>query len=154
MSTDTSGPPTEPVFADTNLFLRYLTNDVPEQASAVESLLSRAAEGEVTLVTNTLVFAEIIWTLESFYRLSRLEIQEKATAIVNTPGLAVPEADLILQALAEYVLQNVDFIDAYNHAWMLQHGSTQVYTFDRRHFSRLTGITVRVPGEEPTEYAD
>jgi hypothetical protein len=29
----------ETAFADTNLFLRYLTNDVPEQADAVEGLL-------------------------------------------------------------------------------------------------------------------
>jgi len=142
MSTATPSPPTDPVFADTNLFLRYLTNDVPEQANAVESLLSRAAAGEVALVTNSLVLAEIVWTLESFYGLSRAEIQEKATAIINTPGLAVPEADLILQALADYVHHNVDFIDGYNHAWMLQHGATHIYTFDRRHFSRLAGITV------------
>jgi predicted nucleic acid-binding protein len=32
----------ERVFADTNLFLRYLTNDVPDQADAVERLLRRA----------------------------------------------------------------------------------------------------------------
>lgn len=38
-------------FADTNLFLRYLTDDVPEQADAVEELLNRAKRGELTLLT-------------------------------------------------------------------------------------------------------
>ncbi len=38
----------ERLFADTNLFLRYLTNDIPQQADAVETLLRRAAAGEVT----------------------------------------------------------------------------------------------------------
>jgi predicted nucleic acid-binding protein len=37
------------VFADTNLFLRYLTNDVPAQADAVEALLVQAGRGEVIL---------------------------------------------------------------------------------------------------------
>ena len=32
----------ERLFADTNLFLRYLTNDVPEQAEAFEWLLKAA----------------------------------------------------------------------------------------------------------------
>jgi len=41
----------ERLFADTNLFLRYLTNDIPQQADAVETLLRRAAAGEVTLLT-------------------------------------------------------------------------------------------------------
>ena len=34
----------ERVFADTNLFLRCLANDVPEQADAVERVLQMAAE--------------------------------------------------------------------------------------------------------------
>ena len=66
----------EGTFIDTNLFLRYLTNDVPEQADAVEEVLCKAADGEVALVTNSLVIAEIVWTLESFYRLERDDIRE------------------------------------------------------------------------------
>jgi predicted nucleic acid-binding protein len=49
-----------PLFVDTNVFLRFLTNDVPEQAAAVEGLFRRAAAGEVRLVTNTTVVAEIV----------------------------------------------------------------------------------------------
>jgi uncharacterized protein len=58
----------ERLFADTNLFLRYLTNDIPAQADAVEALLQRAEQEEILLVTNALVMAEIVWTLESFYK--------------------------------------------------------------------------------------
>ena len=50
----------ERLFLDTNLFLRFLTNDVPAQADAVERLLRRAAAGEVQLVTSSLVIAEIV----------------------------------------------------------------------------------------------
>jgi predicted nucleic acid-binding protein len=74
-------------FADTNLFLRYLTNDIPAQADAVEELLKRAKRGELTLVTNALVLAETVWTLESFYHLERTDIKEKVLGIINTPGV-------------------------------------------------------------------
>jgi len=40
---------TERAFIDTNLFLRYLTNDIPEEADRVENLLERAEAGEITL---------------------------------------------------------------------------------------------------------
>src|SRR5262245_31227672 len=103
-------------FADTNLFLRYLTNDIPAQADAVEELLKRAERGELTLVTNALVMAEIIWTLESFYHLERAEIKEKVLGILNTPGIEVADGDLVLQAVVWYVDKNVDYIDAYNAA--------------------------------------
>jgi len=106
----------ERIFADTNLFLRYLTNDVPQQADAVEQLLRRAAAGELVLITNTLVIAEIVWTLETFYQLPRSDIKDKVLAILNTPGLDVADAELILEAMTWYTEKNVDFIDAYNAA--------------------------------------
>lgn len=138
----------EHCFVDTNLFLRYLTNDVPEQADAVERLLRRAAAGEIGLVTNGLVLAEIVWVLESFYHLPRPAIREKVLAILNTPGLDVPDGGLILQAITWYADQNVDFIDAYNAAWMQEQGVARVYTFDQHHFARLMGVTARSPDEE------
>jgi len=137
---------TERVFADTNLFLRYLTNDVPAQADAVERLLQRAAAGEIVLVINGLVIAEIVWTLESHYGLARESIKNMVLAILNTPGLEAAEGDLLLQAIFFYADKNVDFIDAFNGAWLLDRGLTNVYTFDQKHFSRLEGIGVRVPG--------
>jgi predicted nucleic acid-binding protein len=134
-------------FADTNLFLRYLTNDIPEQAEAFERVLQAAAQGRQALVTNPMVIAEIVWTLESFYKLSALETQARVLAILNTPGLEVVEGDLVLQAIIWHVEKNVDFIDAYNAAWMLQEGVDCACTFDRRHFTRFEQLQVIVPGE-------
>lgn len=136
---------TEKNFVDTNIFLRYLTNDVPTQADAVEELFRSAAEGEVNLLTNTLVVAEIIWTLESYYRLSREEIYSKVLAIINTPGLEVVDSDLILQAITWYKEKNIDFLDGYNGAWLLSQGMKTIHTFDKKHFSRLEGISVKIP---------
>jgi uncharacterized protein len=136
----------ERAFIDTNLFLRYLTNDVPAQADAVEQLLRQAAAGQVNLVTTGIVIAEMVWTLASFYHLTKNDIRHKILAVLNTPGLTVTDNDLILQAITWYADQNVDFIDAYNTAWLLDQGLTTAYTFDRKHFARLPGITTRVPG--------
>lgn len=138
---------TERVFADTNLFLRYLTNDIPEQADRVEKLLQCAAAGEVVLVTTALVIAEIVWTLASFYRLSRQQVRDRVLAILNTPGLEVAEPNLLLEAVTNYAAKNVDFIDAYNAAWMVQQQLGTIYSFDRKHFSRFENITVKIPGE-------
>jgi uncharacterized protein len=137
----------ERVFADTNLFLRYMTNDVPAQADAVEQLLQRASAGEIVLVINSLVIAEIVWTLESYYGLARDSVKDKILAILNTPGLEAAEGDLLLQAISWYADKNVDFINAFNAAWLAARGLTVAYTFDHRHFSRLEGIRVQVPGE-------
>lgn len=137
----------ERAFADTNLFLRYLTNDVPAQADAVEQLLHRASAGELVLVINSLVIAEIVWTLESYYGQPRDSIKDKVLAILNTPGIQAEEADLLLQAISWYAEKNIDFIDAFSAAWLLAQGLETAYTFDRKHFSRVEKVRVQVPGE-------
>jgi uncharacterized protein len=135
----------ERLFADTNLFLRYLTNDIPAQADAVEALLQRAEQGELRLITNALVMAEIVWTLESFYKLPKPEVEEKVLAVLNTPGVEVVDGESVLQAVVWYVEKNVDFIDAYNAVWMARQDLTVACTFDRTHFARFDGISVLVP---------
>jgi len=132
-------------FIDTNLLLRYLRNDLPEQADAVEVLLKRAAAGNVSLVTNVMVIAELVWTCESFYKLSKQEIRDKVVMILNTPGLRVENHDLLLQAALLYADQNVDFIDAYNGCWAEDQKIPLVYSFDQRHYRRIPGIAVDAP---------
>jgi len=132
-------------FVDTNLFLRFLTNDVPAQADAVEKLLRQAEQNKIQLVTNSLIIAEIVWTLESYYECEREDIQNKILAILNTSGLDIPESSLILRAIIWYAEKNVDFIDAYNAAWMEQKGIEKIYTFDQKHFARFDDVKVIKP---------
>ena len=132
-------------FVDANIFLRYLTNDIPEQAEAVALLLQQAADGELKLVTNAMVMAELVWVMESAYKLSRQIIQEYIQIILNTPGLSVSDADMITQALSWYVEKNVDFIDAYNAAWMDEAGLSRIFTFDQKHFRRFSRLTALLP---------
>jgi uncharacterized protein len=133
------------IFVDTNLFLRYLTDDVPAQADAVEALLRKAEQGKSRLAINSMVIAEIVWTLESYYGLKKDDIQNKVLAILNTPGLDVSDNNLVLKAIIWYAEKNVDFIDAYNAAWMEQDGIEKIYTFDQKHFARFDDLEILIP---------
>lgn len=134
-------------FADTNLFLRFLTQDPHDQAVAAERALRRAAAGEISLVTTPLVFAELAWTLRSFYGHSRQEIAQMLLALLNTPGIEVETSDRLIQAVVWFEEKNVDFIDAYHAAWLLEQPFKQVYSFDQKHFRRFEHLQVEVPGE-------
>jgi predicted nucleic-acid-binding protein len=136
------------VFVDTNLFLRYLLNDIPQQADAVEEMLKEAIEGRLELWTNPMVIAEIVWTCESYYELPKEEIRDKVLMILNTPGLWVEDHDLVAEAILLFAEKNVDFIDAYNACWARDRGISDIYTFDRKHYRRLEGIRVHTPGGE------
>ncbi len=140
----TSEPPTT-VFVDTNVFLRYLTDDVPEQADAAEALLSRAERGDVRLVTSALVVAEVVWTLGSFYKRTKPQVRDTVLALCHTPGLDVEDADALVQAAEWHADLNVDFADACHAAWMRARGLDEVATFNLKHFQRFDGLDAQEP---------
>lgn len=133
------------VLADTNLFLRYITNDDEQQADAVERVFQRAVAGDLILVVNDLIIAEMIWVLDSYYALPRDTIRGYILSLMNTPGIQIISAELINQAIDIYASKNIDFVDAYSICWMQANNISTVYTFDHRHFSRVLGINVKVP---------
>ncbi len=132
-------------FVDTNLFIRYLTNDDPAKAERVESLLRDAAAGKVRLVTAEMVIAEVVWVLESSYGLKSSDVAPLVRGILATSGLDVLNAPLVARALEHYESRNIDFIDGYIAAVMEKQGITELYSFDRKHVSRIQSITRKEP---------
>lgn len=132
-------------FVDTNLFIRYLTNDDPDLADRVGQLLDDAAAGIVQLVTTELVIAETVWVLESSYRLKSVQIAPLVRGILATAGLEVINGDLIGKALVMYEFHNIDFVDSYIAALMEKQGIQDIYSYDRKHLARLNSINRREP---------
>lgn len=132
-------------FVDTNLFVRYLTDDDSEKADRVEALLNKASDGKVQLVTSDLILVELIWVLESSYNMKLVEITPMIRAIMATPGLQVINAELISRALDHYENMNVDIVDAHIAALMKKMNITDVFSFDRKHLSRISDLNRIVP---------
>ena len=132
-------------FVDTNLFVRYLTDDDPEKADRVEALLNEATIGNVKLITSDLVLAELIWVLESSYDLKPAAIVPMIRAILATPGLEVLNGAVVARALEIYKDQNVDFVDGHIAALSEKMNISEIYSFDKKHISRLENITRSEP---------
>jgi len=134
-----------PGFVDTNVFLRFLTNDDPAKADRARALFQKAIDGEVELLTSLMVIAEIVWTLESFYGLEKSDIAKKVEAILSTPNLECPESEIIFQALDFYAEKNVDFIDAYHAFLLAEKEIPRILAYDRKHFGRVDWLDVVEP---------
>jgi predicted nucleic-acid-binding protein len=132
------------VVADTNLLVRYLTEDDPAKASAVDALLKKAGQGKIKILLPSVVAAELVWVLESFYKMSREQISELVYAILNTPGIDVQDEAIISAATKLYGLTRIDFVDAWIIEFAKAKGVTKIHTFDTKHFKN-TGIDVSPP---------
>lgn len=130
---------------DTNILVRYLTNDDPSKAKAVDSLLNKALKGELKILIPSIVIAELVWVLESFYEMRANEIAELMEAVVNTPGVEVTDKSIIIFALKLYRAKNMDFIDAWIIEFAKNSDVNTIYTFDKRHFKAIEEIEAKIP---------
>ncbi|MCP5005679.1 MAG: type II toxin-antitoxin system VapC family toxin [Planctomycetes bacterium] len=130
---------------DTNLLVRYLVEDDLQKAKAVDNLLNKAGKNEIRIYVPSIVVAELVWVLESFYKMSRIEISELLEAILSTPGIEVTEKPIIAAALKQYRTKNRDFIDTWISEFAIDRDIKTVYTFNKKHFNRIDGIEAIEP---------
>ena len=133
------------VVIDTNLLVRYLTDDEPQKAKAVDVLLNRAGKGELRILIPSIVVAELVWVLESSYKMIADEIAKLVEAILNTPGIDVQDKRIIKAALSLYRTKEIDLIDAWIIEFAKAKGTKRIYTFDKKHFRNIREIETISP---------
>ncbi|MBI4654040.1 MAG: PIN domain-containing protein [Nitrospirae bacterium] len=131
----------DPVFVDTNVFLRFFVRDIESFYYKAKELFEKAENGQLKLETSDMVIAEIVWVLESYYGFSKPEIKEVVDAIFETKNLKVANHSRVKEAVDLYSTEKKDFIDAYNIAYMKSKDFKKVATFDVKHFKNIEGVS-------------
>ncbi|NJD66619.1 MAG: type II toxin-antitoxin system VapC family toxin [Chloroflexi bacterium] len=132
------------VLLDTNVFLRHLLQDHPEQSPASTALLERIESGVLAGWVTPMAVAEMVWVLSgSTYGLTRDDIRDGLSALLELPGLRVVDNRALRRALELYASLSIDFIDAY-HGALAEAAGGVVYSFDRD-FDRIPGVTRLTP---------
>lgn len=119
---------------DTNVLIRYITQDEASQSAKatrlIENSLSAKNPGFVTLIT----LVEVVWVLESCYQQSPSSSIDIVHKLLTTAQLVVERADVAYMALrrmAEYT-SGVDFSDALISTVCEQAGCDITMTFDKK----------------------
>ena len=120
---------------DTNVLVRHLTGDPPAQARRATAMLGGGDE----LILTDLVFAEVVYVLESFYERPRREIADMSRAMLAHDSILVADHDLLLRAIELYEDVRLDFAEAYLSALAELTGVNRVASFDRR-LDRVEGL--------------
>jgi predicted nucleic-acid-binding protein len=117
---------------DTNVPIRYLTDDDPEMADRAGHLLERECHPDGQGFINAVVLSETVWVLRRHYRYSRDQIAMAVDALLRTPSLAIEDGELAERALKIYREGNVDFADALIGLINQERGCRMTVTFDRK----------------------
>jgi predicted nucleic acid-binding protein len=125
---------------DTNIIVRIVTNDSPEQSPRARALVETE---EVFVCTSVLLETE--WVLRSGYDFTRVEIGHALRAFIGLPHVNLEDAPLAAKAL-DWMSRGLDFADALLLA--RAEGCTAFVSFDERLAKvadRVSGVMVRTP---------
>ena len=131
----------ERIYADTNIFIRFFADDMPEQTRISKRILNGLLEDKYELYLCDLVFAEIVYVLESYYKLEKKDILEKMFAILKFKNLLVENKSIIIEALDIYHDKNIDFTDAYMACHARKAGCNKIFSFDKD-FDRINFLKI------------
>ena len=127
-------PSNKPGLIDTNLIIRYLVEDDPKKAEAVEKLLKNPGQ---KLILLDLIFAEAIWVLSSLYNLEKSQIIESLSALLDVKSI-IANRKILRKALEYFANYNISFIDAYQAGYALTK-NLEIYSYDKD-FDKLLDI--------------
>ncbi len=86
------------IFLDTNIFLRYFTQDNQKMYDSVAMILDLSEKSELRIATSTVVLTEIMFTLRSLYGLSKQDIDKHVDSILEIKNLLLIDQTQFLQA--------------------------------------------------------
>jgi len=111
---------------DANVVIRHLTGEPKGQARRATRLLG----GDHELILTDVVLAEIVYVLESFYRLPREEVATTAASLIALPSIVTADPIVLLRALELYGTLRRDFGEMHLAAMAERLGVGRVVSFD------------------------
>ena len=115
---------------DTNVLVRFLVGDIPAQKTTAVKWFLEAEKDKRDIIVSTIVIAETIFVLESFYKQTKENVAAAMEIFLSQRWLIVQERDVLLASLAFYRNEK-HFVDSYLLAWS-QHHHAGIMSFDKK----------------------
>jgi len=125
---------------DTNVLIRFLVRDNPEQADSARALLEGLTTEDPGFICREVII-EVFWVLERSYRFSREQIASIVIELIDTDTLVIEDDNDVAQATVAYSQGGADFSDLMTLAAANRMGAQPLYTFDQR-LSSLQGTAL------------
>ena len=125
---------------DTNILVRYLTQDDPIQSVKARDVIERQLTDENPGFVSIVAMVETVWVLERAYELTTREIVRAVERILQTDVLVVENEQEVFTALIALKKGQGSFADAVIAALGARRGCSRTLTFDRK--------ALRLPGFE------
>ncbi len=117
---------------DTNVLVRYIVQDDPDQAALASSFIERECTEESPGFVNLIVLCELVWVLNRGYRYGRKVIVDVLRRLLSSAELKIEYSELAWKATREFEKGKADFSDYLIGYLNSNHDAGVTWTFDRQ----------------------
>lgn len=116
---------------DTNLLVRLLVQDDPQQTAAVQQLLARSIQNAETLFVPITVSLELEWVLRARYRFVKADVIHALSTLLRAMELSFESEPALEVALLHYEQGSADYADCLHAALAALAHAQPLWTFDK-----------------------
>jgi predicted nucleic-acid-binding protein len=116
---------------DTNVLVRYLTQDDPAQTAKAVAVVEAAATAGDKLLLHPVVLCELVWVLETAYDYGRRDVAAILDRVLRTAQFEIAEKETVWSAWADYRSGKGDFADYFIGRANARLGAGHTVTFDQ-----------------------
>ena len=125
---------------DTNVLIRYLTQDDPVQSAKATEVIERRLTAKNPGFVSVVVMVETVWVLDRAYSLTAKEISTVVEHLLQVEVLALENEQEVFTAMVALKQGRGSFSDALIAELGVRAGCARTLTFDRK--------ALRLPGFE------
>lgn len=117
---------------DTNVLLRYLTQDDPVQSKRATEILENDLSETRPGYVNHVVLCELVWVLEDCYSQAHADILKILDQLLKVAEIQFENPDVVRLAFSDYKTSGGDFSDRLISRSNLTRGCEHTLTFDEK----------------------
>lgn len=117
---------------DTNILVRYLTQDDPVQSAKATDILERRLTRKNLGFVSVVVIVETVWVLDRAYGVTAQEIAAALERLLQVDVLMVEDEQAVFTAMIALKQGRASFADALIAELGLRAGCTRTLTFDQK----------------------
>ena len=117
---------------DTNVLVRYITQDDPQQCAKVDALFENQLSQENSAVISKIVLCELTWVLSHAYGYSREQIALVIQQMLITQEFVIEDSENAIKALQDYQAGKAGFADYFLAQTHLSMGAKHTVSFDKK----------------------
>ena len=120
------------IAVDTNVLVRYITNDDKEQALLATTLLDSYIGKEKSIFINNIVLCELVWVLVRGYKYQKEDIIKTLKLLLSSVEFEFENHELAFLTVIEYEKAEADFSDILIGLLNRYRNCSVTYSFDQK----------------------